>query len=999
MTLRKKTIAVLILAIVMLMLVVYSIMSLLLLNSMRNLEEQHMHENVERFVDALASERTELERTVGDWAAWDETYAFIEDKNDAFIIENLDVSTLVQLNLNLMIFVNAQHEIAFARAADLKSEQAIAVPQVVFDYVESDDTLLNHRKNCQSTSGIVMIDSLPYLIAAHPIVTSYCEGPQRGTLLMARQLNQTVINDLNEQTHLHTTILDEREIDLLTDTQRAGNLLSADTPIVVQALSDYAIVGYTMLQDMHGQPILMARVSDQRDFYLQGKMALYSLMIALVITGIVFGILIMFFLEKVVLRRLALLSTSVNAIGTSGNISRRVTVQGSDELSSLACNMNRMLETLEQAQHSRQQSEARYRAVVEQAAEGIFLLNAKTNQVIESNPAFQQLLGYTAEELTRLDVTDIVAHSARSVHQHIHQVVYYKQRFRGERQYRHRDGSPIDVEVSSVLISQSEQPIICAVVRDVTERKQHERELQAVATVASALRDVPTRCRMIEVIVDQTISLLQVEDVAIVMMVPGGKGMVVELARGHWESLSGRRFQQAEMVETSTAGFVPLLLVPPAIAGTPLIANGRTIGVLCVYRQSRLTDTELRILTAISDIAATAIHRASLYEQTEYHLRELTALHSIDIAVSATLDLSSMLHIFLDQIIAHLPVDGVTLLLYRRHLQTLTYAAGRGEDGIALHTLSYRLGEGQAGRAAMERQIVGLQRSDDGTWHTEPDYALYSRLSKPFPSTYAVPLIARGEVKGVLQMFHRDRLTTDPEWPSFLEALAAHAAIAIDNVQLLQDLQRSRDDLTIAYDATLEGWARALDLRDRETEGHSQRVTAMTVCLAHAMGISEAEIVHVRRGALLHDIGKIGIPDAILLKPGPLTDEERAVMCQHPYYAYTMLAPIAYLRPALDIPYCHHEKWDGSGYPRGLKGEEIPLAARIFAVVDVWDALRSDRPYRNAWPEEKVVSYIEDQAGHHFDPQVVDVFLRLYRENKHQNGCQEITKYSTRRYA
>jgi HD-GYP domain-containing protein (c-di-GMP phosphodiesterase class II) len=344
-------------------------------------------------------------------------------------------------------------------------------------------------------------------------------------------------------------------------------------------------------------------------------------------------------------------------------------------------------------------------------------------------------------------------------------------------------------------------------------------------------------------------------------------------------------------------------------------------------------------------------------------------------------------------------VDGVTLLLYRRHLQTLTYAAGRGEDGIALQNISYRLGEGQAGRAAMERQIVGLQRSDDGTWHTEPDYALYSRLSKPFPSTYAVPLIARGEVKGVLQMFHRDRLTTDPEWPSFLEALAAHAAIAIDNVQLLQDLQRSRDDLTIAYDATLEGWARALDLRDRETEGHSQRVTAMTVCLAHAMGISEAEIVHVRRGALLHDIGKIGIPDAILLKPGPLTDEERAVMCQHPYYAYTMLAPIAYLRPALDIPYCHHEKWDGSGYPRGLKGEEIPLAARIFAVVDVWDALRSDRPYRNAWPEEKVVSYIEDQAGHHFDPQVVDVFLRLYRENKHQNGCQEITKYSTRRYA
>jgi len=238
MTLRKKTLAVLIFAIIMLMLVVYSIMSLLLLNSMRNLEEQHMYEDVERFVNALASERTELERTVGDWAAWDETYTFIEDRNETFVTENLDKSTLVQLNLNLMIFVNNQDKITFANAVDLKSEQALAVPQTVFDYVASDDTLLNHSENCQSTSGIVMIDSIPYLIATHPIVTSYCKGPQRGTLIMARQLNHTVINNLNDRTHLYTTILDEHEIDLLTDTQQASNLLSADTPIVVQALSD-----------------------------------------------------------------------------------------------------------------------------------------------------------------------------------------------------------------------------------------------------------------------------------------------------------------------------------------------------------------------------------------------------------------------------------------------------------------------------------------------------------------------------------------------------------------------------------------------------------------------------------------------------------------------------------------------------------------------------------------------------------------------------------------
>ncbi len=197
---------------------------------------------------------------------------------------------------------------------------------------------------------------------------------------------------------------------------------------------------------------------------------------------------------------------------------------------------------------------------------------------------------------------------------------------------------------------------------------------------------------------------------------------------------------------------------------------------------------------------------------------------------------------------------------------------------------------------------------------------------------------------------------------------------------LFQGLQRSHLELTLAYDTTLEGCSRALDLRNQETEGHTQRVTERTVHLARAMGMSHAELVHVRRGALLHDIGKTGVPDHILLKPGSLSDEEWAIMHQHPTYAYDMLSPIAYLKPALDIPYGHHEKWDGSGYPRGLKGGEIPLAARVFAVVDVWDALRSDRPYRAGWSVEKTLDRIRSLSGIHFDPKVVDVFLQMMGE-------------------
>jgi putative nucleotidyltransferase with HDIG domain len=181
----------------------------------------------------------------------------------------------------------------------------------------------------------------------------------------------------------------------------------------------------------------------------------------------------------------------------------------------------------------------------------------------------------------------------------------------------------------------------------------------------------------------------------------------------------------------------------------------------------------------------------------------------------------------------------------------------------------------------------------------------------------------------------------------------------------------------VTYDVTLEGLSRALDLRDKETEGHSQRVTTLAVRLAEAMGVPKKELAYIRWGALLHDIGKMGIPDAILLKPARLTEEEWAIMRRHPVYAYELLSPIPYLRALLDIPYCHHEKWDGTGYPRGLKGEAIPLTARIFAVADVWDALRSDRPYRPAWPAQKAREYIREQSGTHFDPQVVDVFLRL----------------------
>jgi HD-GYP domain-containing protein (c-di-GMP phosphodiesterase class II) len=375
--------------------------------------------------------------------------------------------------------------------------------------------------------------------------------------------------------------------------------------------------------------------------------------------------------------------------------------------------------------------------------------------------------------------------------------------------------------------------------------------------------------------------------------------------------------------------------------------------------------------------AAVAVVNTRLFKDARRRLEQLEALRAVDLAITGSTDLRVTLDVLLWEITRQLGVDAALVLLLDGHRQVLEYAASRGFHTATLRYTRLRVGEGNAGRAALSRQIVAIPNIAEapGTFTHAPTFK-----QEGFRAYYAAPLLAKGEVKGVLEIFHRARLDPDEEWVSFLETLAGQAALAIDNASLFQDLQRSNAELSLAYDATLAGWSHALDLRDRETEGHTQRVTETTLRLAARMNVPEASLVHLRRGALLHDIGKMGIPDSILHKPGPLSDEEWVIMRKHPTYAYEMLAPIAYLRSALDIPYCHHEKWDGSGYPRGLKGEAIPLAARIFAVVDVWDALCSDRPYRKGWPPDEVLAHIRAGVRTHFDPRVVEAFLQLMAE-------------------
>ena len=363
-------------------------------------------------------------------------------------------------------------------------------------------------------------------------------------------------------------------------------------------------------------------------------------------------------------------------------------------------------------------------------------------------------------------------------------------------------------------------------------------------------------------------------------------------------------------------------------------------------------------------------------EKIRRQFEHLTALSAIDRFIAGNFDIKLSLSEILTHVIIELGIDAADILILNINSQMLEYGAERGFRIKAVRREQIRLDESNAGRAALERRLVQIPNLRDEPINSHLKTLL---MGEDFVCYYGMPLIAKGQVKGVLEVFHRSALEPDAEWFDFLYTLAGQAAIAIDNATLFESLQISNQELTLAYDATIEGWSHALDLRDKETEGHTQRVTELAVKLGRSFGLSEAELVQVRWGALLHDIGKMGVPDGILHKPSSLTAEEWLVMKKHPIFAYEMIAPIRYLRQALDIPFCHHEKWDGSGYPYGLKGAHIPLAARIFAVVDVWDALNSDRPYRAAWTEEQARQYILNSSGTHFDPQVVDLFMRILK--------------------
>jgi HD-GYP domain-containing protein (c-di-GMP phosphodiesterase class II) len=409
------------------------------------------------------------------------------------------------------------------------------------------------------------------------------------------------------------------------------------------------------------------------------------------------------------------------------------------------------------------------------------------------------------------------------------------------------------------------------------------------------------------------------------------------------------------------------------LMGVPILSRDHLSGLIVVWREGEENEfnaEDLDFLTSLAQQVAIAIENARLFEDTRLRLTELEILQRIASALRMAQTPDQAFPIILDQLISLLHFGSACIELVEPESGEIVTVAAEGA-WRASNGLRTKANEGVSG------YVISTGKAYLTTDVFSDGLVVRPELLGGYNVVGCVPIIALHHPIGTLWVGRKGSSSITIEEMNLLIALGEMVGNTVQRMKLYTQTVVQAEEITEAYDKTLEGWAKALELRDKETEGHSRRVSELTQQLALKVGIPAPQMPHIHRGVLLHDIGKMGVPDQVLKKAGPLDYDEWFEMKKHPQYAYDLLSPISYLQPALDIPYCHHERWDGRGYPRGLKGEQIPLAARIFAVVDIYDALSHDRPYRDAWPIRKVLKYLHEQAGKHLDPKIVEIFLQI----------------------
>ena len=624
-----------------------------------------------------------------------------------------------------------------------------------------------------------------------------------------------------------------------------------------------------------------------------------------------------------------------------------------------------------------------------------------------ANPQVRNLLGYGPEDLIGQTVEALIPQHLRGMHIRLRESIcgrdlsFYNAERPRRTSLRAREGNLVPVEIDFIPWPDPEKGFVLMLARRAAtiflepETMGRQRFQAHALTLAETIFGLKSKREILNALVEGLRRTFNAASVTIWKVNEEGKALILQAAapdalkirpghiltcdapgeplvriskRGHGEVL--HHVTAETNVLGRELGLRSAILVPLEDDG-----GQRLVAVIGDTNDpEKFSDLDLMGAHLLVHFATSSLQRAGLLEETQRRLERLQTLREIDLAITSNLDPHFTIKVLLEETMDRLGADAATVLLLEPESMTFRVAGARGFRG-AVMGLRFPLYRSFARHVARERRPLFLEI------HSLPPEASSSLIEiahrEGFRALHIAPMISKQRLLGVLEVFHRVLPRPPEEWTDFLEALASQAAIAVENANVFGELQRTNLELQIAYEATLRSWGHLLELRDRETKGHTERVAELTVKLARELGVQGEELRYMRWGALLHDIGKLGIPDSIMFKPDKLTQEEWAVMRRHPVYAYETLSQIEFLRPALAIPYSHHERWDGTGYPQGLRGEEIPLAARIFAVVDAWDAMTSDRPYRGSLPRDKALQEILDGAGTQFDPKVVRAFMAL----------------------
>ena len=990
---------------------IYFLSQNIVLNVFSQLEEQSIRQDAKLVLSAIDGYMRRLNDINTDSATWNQALASVSNPAAVASQGGLKEETYLNLGLNVVIALRADGDVTFAQGYNLDSKAYAPVPQDLLAQLHAYFQGLSVQQR-DGMHGIILTSQGPLLIVAHNILHSRPGDAQLGTLLVGRYLDEEMMRRIESITGLRADVhtLDQLPAPVYRE---AVQQLRTGAEVVTRPEGESMVGGYILLDDISNTPALVLRILDFRSIYLQGQDMLRYFLGVISAAILIFGVAIEILLERAVLRRIKSLSARVVSIGDQGDFTARVEQKSNDELGQLAGAINKMLMALDEAHQALKRSAKYYRSLIENSMDGILVIDRQ--QVVHcESPIANHILGCAGNDFPAHEYLHLIHPEDRLLFRAIFRrsVQMPGVLLSGEVRIRLKEGAYRYVEGS--LTNWLDDPSINGMVmnfRDITERKQAELQVQRQLEILTALyagaQKLAQSLDSLELAKDVArtcVESFQLKLAWVGRAEPDGRVSVLAQYPAdcdyprqiavRWDGSPEGQGPAGQVIRTQKPVVIDDLLGSPHTspwrtwmqqyglrtgAALPLVSRQHGFGALLLYgdQPGQFTPERVAFFQSYASLAAASLENARLLEETTRRLQHVQALHKIDTAMTSSLDLSATLAVLLEQTTTQLGVDAAAVLLYDPQARELVHTAGCGFCTPHVQQARVSLDKRYAGRAARERRTI----VSDWWQRTNAEYAdpVYETIvsEEGFKAHVSAPLVTQGQVVGVLEVFHRSALDTPIEWLELLETLAAQAAISIDGATVFDNLQRSHAELEKAYNSTLEGWSRALDLRDKETEGHSQRVTEMTAHLAQAFGLDATQITNLRRGALLHDIGKIGVPDHILLKPGQLTAEEWMIMRKHPQYAYDMIFPIAYLQPVIDIPYCHHEKWDGSGYPRGLKGEEIPLAARIFAVVDVWDALTSDRPYRPAWPPDRVREYIQSQSGTHFDPRIVEAFFKF----------------------